>query len=162
MTVGGADLPSWPELPQLLKDLLNDIEAETEDDSRHPRPWELASLPDALHPVVWQWLPQAVAWINRCYAWQPEVVIPPCWREHPHLALELAVLAFGRELAYRSTKTQDPSEWHNDLQAMQTRMVAAVGAIALTECQKGTHRERPAAYELEHYERCTALAHGAI
>lgn len=155
MTAPGSQISRWPALPPPLKDLLDAIEAETEDDPRHPRPWDLALLPDELREVVWEWLPQAVAWINECYAWQPETVLPPCWREHPHLVLELAILAFGRELAYRSTRTQEPSQWHDDLQAVQNRMSAALGTVGLTECQRGLHADRPAAYELERYGRCT-------
>lgn len=158
MTKPSREIPRWPALPPALAILLDAIEAETDDEPRSPRPWDVASLPDELQEAGWAWLTQAVTWVNECYAWQPETVIPPCWREHPHLVLELAVLSFGRELAYRSTKTQEPSEWHNDLQAVQGRMVAAVGASDLTECQKGTHRERPSAFELERYGRCTSEA----
>lgn len=151
MTAPDSHISRWPALPSVLQDLLSDIEAETEDDPRHARPWDLASLPDELREPVWEWLTKAVRWINGCYAWQPETVIPPCWRQHPHLALDLAVLAFGRELAYRSTKALEPGEWHDSLQTVQTRMVAAIGAVDLTECQKGGHRERPAAYALERH-----------
>jgi hypothetical protein len=149
VTVPVGSVPRWPTLPPALKDLLSSIEGETEDVARHPRPWDLASLPDAYREVVWAWLSEAVTWLNASYAWQPETVIPPCWREHPHLALELAVLAFGRELAYRSTRTREPGEWHDDLSEGWKRMVAAVGELEMTECQRGTHRDRPAAYELE-------------
>jgi hypothetical protein len=148
-------IPRWPALPPVLRDLLADIEAETEDKPRHPRPWDLASLPDAFRDAVWDWLPQAVSWINECYPWQPEVVIPPCWREHPHLALELAVLAFGRELAYRAAGTPEPRQWHDDLHEFHKRMIAAVGTLGLTECQKGSHAVRPAAYQLERYRSWT-------
>lgn len=154
MTASGSQIPRWPALPPTLKDLLNDIEAETEDDPRHPRPWDLAALPDDLQHVVWEWLPKAVAWVNECYAWQPETVIPPCWREHPHLALELAVLVFGRELAYRSTHTRELSQWHDELHATQGRMNSALGPAGLTDCQRGLHASRPAAYELESYALC--------
>ncbi|WP_156869639.1 hypothetical protein [Sporichthya polymorpha] len=151
MSDSHTSVPRWPALPPTLRDLLGKIEAETEDDLRHPRPWDLASLPDELHASVWGWLAQAVAWINECYAWQPETVIPPCWREHPHLALELAVLAFGREIAHRSSGTQEPAQWHQDLHDFHSRMAAALGAIGLQECQRGIHGERPARYELERY-----------
>ncbi len=150
MTARAIHLPLWPTLPPRLEALLTAIESEIEDGPRHPRPWNLAALPDELREMVWDWLPRAVEWINQSYAWQPDTVIPPCWREHSHLVLELVVLAFGHELAARSTDTRELTQWHDDLRALQERMAQALGP-GLTECQRGSHAPRPSSYELDRY-----------
>ncbi|MGQ0843489.1 MAG: hypothetical protein ACT4QF_05090 [Sporichthyaceae bacterium] len=148
-----APIPEWPELSPDLESLLLNIEAEQETGPRHPRPWDLAALPESLREPTWTWLEAAVRWINLCGGWQPTTVVPPCWARHPHLALELAVLAFGREIAARTTLPDHLRDWHVDLQAFQVRMADALGETALKDCQRGKHGDRPSAYELESYEQ---------
>lgn len=153
MTVETSALPAWPALPMKLDALLVDIEAEGETDPRHPRPWDLAVLPEPLREPTWQWLGEAVRWMNLCGAWQPDAVIPPCWRRHPHLALELAVLAFGRELAARAPVPDELRDWHDQLHEFHGRMVDALGESGLKDCQRGRHGDRPSTYELDQYEQ---------
>ncbi len=120
VTVGA--VPPWPALPDELAALLADIAAEEEDQPPYPRPWELGSLPEDLREPTWAWLHAAVTWINSCYGWKAETVIPACWPQHPHLALDLAVLAFTRELAARMTIPRDLRYWHSDLYTFHAQM----------------------------------------
>ncbi len=152
MAVKIGAVPVWPELPDELRDLLTDIAAEAEDQAPHVRPWELGSLPEPLREPTWAWLDSAVSWINHCYGWKAETVIPACWQQHPHLALDFAVLAFAREFAARSTLTRELRYWHDDLQGFYLRMREAIGETGLKDCQRGKHGERPSSYELEAYQ----------
>jgi hypothetical protein len=146
-----AAITPWPELPEELSVLLDEIEGEAETGGRHPRPWDVAGLKPKLAEMVWSWLPDAVAWINDHHAWQPEVVIPPCWPQHPDLVLELAVLAFSREAAVRTTVPRELKVWHDDLREFQTHMRESAGEIPLRDCRRGEHVERPSDHELSSF-----------
>lgn len=153
MTSDTVLVPAWPMLPNTLDGLLIDIKDEEATGPPHPRPWDLAALPDPLRETTWEWLDGAVRWINLCFGWQPHAVIPPCWRRHLHLAIEIAVLAFGRELARRTAVPDQLRGWHEQLHAFHVRMAEGMGESGLADCQRGRHGDRPSAYELEQYER---------
>jgi hypothetical protein len=127
----------------MLSALLDWIEAEREDEPRHPRPWDLANLPDHLEPPVWQWLGEAVEWLEACHGWQPERAVPRCWAKHPHLAVELAALLFAREIAFRCSSPAELLSWHADLDQFLRKMPETVGATSLRDCHRNKHR-RPA------------------
>jgi hypothetical protein len=149
VTVGA--LPVWPELPDVVRELLSDIEREGDDDPLHFRPWDLAGLPTHLQEPVWAWLEEVVVWVNATYAYAPDNVTPPCWQQHPHLAMDLAVLAFAREFAYRTTVTTYPDRWQDQLAAYWQRMRLALPETFLKDCQRGKHGERPSQYEVDAY-----------
>ena len=152
--VRAIDVPEWPDLPELVLELLQDIESERDDEPAGVRPWDLAHLPEEAREPVGQWLHDVARWLNRSYAWQAETVIPPCWPQHPHIALDLAVLAFGRLLTYQSATTTHPARWHDDLQAFYHRMGLALGTGA-GDCRAGRHEARPAAVDIATYEHLT-------
>lgn len=143
-------VPAWPDLPAMVQELLADIESEDGEQAPGVRPWDLALLPEEAREPVSEWLHDVVVWLNNTYAWQPRTIIPPCWHRHPHLAMELAVIAFGRLLAYQTQTTTHPSRWHDDLQTFYQRLETALGDGA-SDCRGGRHRGSPAALDLALY-----------
>lgn len=156
-----ADVVAWPEFPDIVRELLSAVDQEADEEEVDPdavralRPWDLARLPSPALEETVRWLHQVARWLNVSYAWRPEQVIPPCWRKHPPLAHDLAVLAFGRYLAYETSTTAHPSRWHDDLGAFQARMLFALGENA-RDCRKGAHCERQSVTELATFERVSA------
>lgn len=154
MTVKIGAVPAWPELPPALLQMLAVIEEEAEEEPPSPRPWELGGLPSEVVEPSWAWLDQVVSWLNFCFGWQAEAVIPSCWQQHPDLALEVAVLAYARVFAVQMTRPRDLRYWHDDLHAFYARMTRSLGDTGLKDCQRNKHpNDRPGAYELEAYER---------
>lgn len=158
MTVVVGAIEPWPPLPVDLAALLDHIAAEDETSPRNVRPWDLSRLPQRLVDPVWGWLEDVVQWINRHHAWQPQHVIPPCWPQHPNVALELAVLAFARQIALRAVVPTDLEQWHRDLAAFHLRLAQSIGEVTLRECQRGRHNGRPSTYELDVYSRPPTVA----
>ena len=79
-----------------------------------PRPWIPATCPPLLRKVIWQWLDDVAAWLNHEYCWPAKRTIPPCWAQHPHIAHELAVLAFLRNTAEAADSPAPLEEWHRN------------------------------------------------
>lgn len=99
-----------------------------------PRPWVPSSCPTRLRYAVWTWLDHVAAWYNHQYAWRPDVAIPACWPAHPHLAHELAVLAFLRLEAESATSPGALEEWHRHSRPMfVSRMRDQLGPQACTK-----------------------------
>lgn len=83
------------------------------DPSQLPRPWEPATCRDPLlRAELWAWLDDVVTWFNHTYTWDPTGLIPPCWPQHPHLAVEIAVLADQRRRAGISLSSDLYEDWH--------------------------------------------------
>jgi hypothetical protein len=162
MTVAAPTIRRWPKLPEMLAVQLAGMAKEPENGPYHSRPWDLAGLPANLVEPVWTWLGEVVSWLNEHHAWQPETVIPRCWQLHPHIALELATLAFGRLVAVQSKQPHDLFEWHTDLATFYTRMLAATGENGLKDCQRGKHSDRPSSYELAIYREQAADASSPV
>lgn len=107
------------------------------------RPWDPASCPAGLREAVWNWCDKVAGWLNHEYAWRPAQMIPPCWPHHPHIARELAVLAFCRWAAEESTGPEAVEEWHRYAYPMFCdRMTSRLGE---STCRTGTHIDWPAA-----------------
>jgi len=107
-----------------------------------PRPWEPTTCPADLRESVWDWCDQVAGWLNHDYAWRPTQTIPPCWPHHPHLARELAVLAFLRHAAEEATSPALMEEWHRyTLPLFIDRMGNRLGESG---CRTGKHVDWPA------------------
>jgi hypothetical protein len=150
-----AQIEPWPKLPEKVALALALVDSEEPGSVHYPRPWDLSRLENPLADHVWRWLEQVVQWLNVHCAWKPEDVIPPCWSQHPHLALELAVLAFDRQHAIRSQIPAELHQWHLDLAAFHVRTRDAIGETSLKDCQRRNHSERPSNYELALYAQAS-------
>ena len=82
--------------------------------SQLPRPWDIATCTDPdLRAAVWHWYTDVVTWFNHEYVWDPNAgMIPPCWRQHPHLIHDIGVLADQRRLVALATNSNSLEEWH--------------------------------------------------
>lgn len=107
-----------------------------------PRPWDPATCPTELREDVWGWCDDVAAWINHEYAWRPAQMIPPCWPHHPHIARELAVLAFLRWTAEASTGPEAVEDWHR--YAFPTFCDRMLSRLGESTCRTGEHGVWPA------------------
>ena len=135
----------FPEFPASIATYLAE-RATDEELASTPSPWDIGNLPEPLASVVLRWIDNVCRWLNSTYAWQPNHVIPPCWREHGQLAYEVAALSFSRVDAYLGAGTA--VVWHEQLDRFFTRMNSALGKGA-DQCRVGRHEPRPARYQLE-------------
>ncbi|MGW6235296.1 type IV secretory system conjugative DNA transfer family protein [Streptomyces sp. NPDC055094] len=110
-----------------------------------PSPWDLGSLPAELIAPLPAWLDSVCRWLNWTYAWQPQDVIPPCWKKHEGLGYEIAALAFARTDAYVDGSTA--VIWHEQYDRFLTRMTKTLGKSG-DECRVGRHEDRPARFQL--------------
>lgn len=110
-----------------------------------PPPWDLGALPEELSNPVLDWLDEVCRWLNTTYAWQPQHVIPPCWKDHQGLAYGVAAFAFARSDAY--AEAGSTIVWHEQYDRFLTRMNASLGKAG-AECRVGRHDARPARYQL--------------
>lgn len=105
------------------------------------RPWDPATCSPHVRRELWPWLDDVAAWLNRTYAWQTAHAIPSCWPAHPHLVLELAVLACLRVAAADATGPHALEEWHRyALPGFGQRMSERLGI----GCPPGRHVDWPA------------------
>jgi hypothetical protein len=77
-------------------------------------PWVWDELPDDAVRERWRALVAWVQWLEDAY--QPWVVLPPCWPEHEGLRHELALFWYWH--AWLTTTATDPVagvRWHADL-----------------------------------------------
>ena len=106
------------------------------------RPWEPASCTSELGADVWRWCDEVVGWINHEFAWRPAALVPSCWRQHPHLARELPVLAVLRWQAESAAVPEPMEEWNRyAFPLFGDRMVERLGE---TTCRTGRHQDWPA------------------
>jgi hypothetical protein len=107
-----------------------------------PRPWEPASCPDQLREPLWEWCDQVAVWLNTDYAWRPAQLVPSCWPRHPHIARELAVLAFLRWQAEEATGPHLVEDWQRYSYPMFCERMAS--RLGDSGCRTGTHQNWPA------------------
>lgn len=106
------------------------------------RPWEPAGCNSELSASVWNWCDDVAVWINHEYAWRPAQMIPACWRQHPHIARELPVLAVLRWQAESAAAPELVEEWNRYAFPMFCdRMVERLGE---STCRTGRHQGWPA------------------
>ncbi|WP_253010730.1 hypothetical protein [Klenkia sp. PcliD-1-E] len=106
------------------------------------RPWEPASCTAELAAEIWAWCEDVVLWINHEFAWRPAQLVPSCWRDHPHIARELPVLAVLRWRAEASASPQPTEEWNRyAFPTFSDRMLDRLGE---TTCRSGRHQDWPA------------------
>ncbi|MFF4500360.1 hypothetical protein [Streptomyces sp. NPDC001401] len=134
----------FPEPPALILEYIAERSAE-ESVVDGPAPWDLGALPAELIAPMPAWLDSACRWLNWAYAWQPQDVIPPCWRKHEGLGYEIAALAFARTDAYADAGST--VIWHEQYDRFLTRMNKALGKAG-DECRVGRHEDRPARFQL--------------
>jgi len=104
-----------------------------------PRPWNPSSCGNPrLQAQLGEWLHQVAVWLNRDLCWQPADMVPGCWRQHPALVHELALLADRRRAAKAALTSDSMEEWHRStLPAFLARVRADAAG-----CVTG-HREWP-------------------
>ncbi|MFI5803361.1 hypothetical protein [Streptomyces sp. NPDC051561] len=134
----------FPEVPATIATYLAE-RATDEELEGAPPPWDIGTLPDALAGTVLQWLDDVCRWLNWTYAWQPNHVIPPCWREHQQLGYEIAALTFARGDAYLNAGTA--VLWHEQYERFAARMDKSLGKSA-EQCRTGRHEPRPSRFQL--------------
>lgn len=106
------------------------------------RPWEPASCTAELAEELWAWCDDVVLWLNHEFAWRPAQLIPACWREHPHIARELPVLAVLRWQAEASAAPEQAEEWNR--YAFPTFCDRMVDRLGESTCLTGRHTPWPA------------------
>ncbi|WP_424212698.1 hypothetical protein ACN20G_11800 [Streptomyces sp. BI20] len=131
--------PALPDLPVVVAEYL--VKLATKEGVGSP-PWEFGGLPASARAGVLEWLDGVARWLNHAYAWQPEQVIPPCWAQHPGLALDLAGLAFAR-LDLAREPAGSAVVWHERYERALTRWNTALGRSG-NDCRAGQHEHRPA------------------
>jgi hypothetical protein len=108
-----------------------------------PRPWDPPSCPEPLRSDLWDWLDWVALWINEEHCWRVDRLIPNCWREHPHIAHELATVACLRITASYGFTPDPLEEWHRYVvPGLLERLSQRVGATA---CAPGRHTPHPGA-----------------
>lgn len=141
--------PPPPALVLGALELLADVDRRG---ARHPasddfsgdleRPWEPASCTGELGASIWGWCNDAAAWVNHEFAWRPAHMLPACWREHPHIARELPVLAVLRWRAETATAPEQVEEWNR--YALPTFLDRMVDRLGESTCRTGRHQVWPA------------------
>lgn len=77
-----------------------------------PRPWDPPTCPSETQRYLWRWLDQVALWINDEHTWRLDRIIPICWKEHPHIAHELATVACLRVNASYAYVPDPLEDWH--------------------------------------------------
>ena len=114
---------AFPEPGELVLLAYRDLEAAAAADQEQarllgpvnalPRPWNPASCANSrLQEELGEWLDRVVGWVNRELCWQPADMVPCCWRQHPPLVRELALLADRRWVAEAALTSDLVEEWH--------------------------------------------------
>ena len=143
----------FPAPPPLIIGLLDDLRLaaerppETREEQRWlaalPRPWDPPTCPQALQEQLWRWLDEVASWVNEEHTWRVDRLVPICWREHPHIAHELATVACQRHNAAYAVTPNLLEDWHKyTLPLFLDRIAQRVGA---TGCPPGGHQTCPAA-----------------
>ncbi|MGW4503653.1 hypothetical protein ACWENO_03345 [Streptomyces sp. NPDC004436] len=144
MTNPLARFEPFPEPPALILEYIAERSAE-ESVVDGPPPWDLGALSAELIEPMPSWLDAVCRWLNQSYAWQPQDVIPPCWKEHEGLGYEIAALAFARDDACADAGST--IVWHEQYDRFLSRMNKALGKAG-DECRLGRHDARPARFQL--------------
>ncbi|MFE0582314.1 hypothetical protein [Streptomyces sp. NPDC058874] len=144
MTNPLAQFQPFPEAPALILEYIAERSAE-ESVVDGPPPWDLGALSAELIEPMPAWLDAVCRWLNETYAWQPQDVIPPCWKKHEGLGYEIAALAFARDDAYADAGST--VVWHEQYDRFVSRMNKVLGKAG-DECRLGRHEDRPARFQL--------------
>ena len=118
------------------------------------RPWQPFTCKPAVRQQLWQWLDEVVVWVNHEYGWGVDLLIPPCWPAHPHIAHELAVLADQRRSAAKAVFSDPLEEWHRyALPLFLDRMVARLGGRCVNKHDDWPAAPRHRAYDSDQNRR---------
>src|SRR5215207_5477137 len=116
-----------------------------------PRPWNLASCANPrLLAELGEWLDQVTVWVNRELCWQPADMVPCCWRQHPPLVRELALLADRRWMAEAALTSDRVEEWHRSTLPAFLARVRADGTRCVTGHRDWPGRARDARHPIRH------------
>ncbi|WP_435613556.1 hypothetical protein [Streptomyces sp. bgisy159] len=129
--------------PEPLGLITNYIAAQSAEELDGPPPWDIGALSAELLARLHDWLDEVCRWLNQTYAWQPQHVIPPCWKEHDHLPYEIAAFAFVRLDACNDGGSM--IVWHEQYDRFVTRMNNALGKSG-DDCRMGKHDASPARF----------------
>ena len=152
---------AFPEPGELLLLAYRDLEVAATGDQEQvrllgavgalPRPWNPASCAKPrLQEELSEWLERVAEWVNRELCWQPADIVPNCWRQHPPLLRELALLA-GRRWAAETALTSDPmEEWHRSTLPAFLARVRADGTRCVTGHRDWPGRARDARHPIRH------------
>lgn len=125
---------------------------EVRDMVRLPRPWDPSSCPVALQIRVWSWLDVVAAWINEQHLWAlTRPGIPECWPVHPHIAHDLAAVAFARVTAGYAVTPTPLVDWH---QYTLPGFLDRVAERMPDGCVPGRHAPSPRAGRNESFREC--------
>ena len=153
---GDLRVTPFPEPPHLVRLTYQDLEFAVQGGAQArllgsqaalPRPWNPSSCTNPrLQAELVEWLDRMVTWLNHDLCWQPADMVPSCWRQHPPLVRELALLADRRWTA-EAALTSDPlGEWHHTCLPAFLDRVRADAASCVT-----SHRDWPGrARQLRH------------
>ena len=152
---------AFPEPPPLIVGVMDDlrIAAERPPETREelrwlaemPRPWDPPTCPASLQEQLWGWLDEVVAWINEEHTWRVDRLIPICWKEHPHIAHEVATVACLRFNATYAITPDALEDWHKYTLPMLLDRIAQ--RIGTTGCPPGKHQPNPGATRHEQHRR---------
>ena len=144
-----AMVTAFPEPGELIRLAYRDLEVAATGDQEQvrllgavdalPRPWNPASCANArLLAELGEWLDRVVEWVNRELCWQPADMVPCCWRQHPPLVRELALLADRRWAAEAALTSDLVEQWHRSTLPAFLAQVRADAAACVTG-----HRDWP-------------------
>jgi hypothetical protein len=104
-------------------------------------PWTWAALTPTEQAALARLIDVWVQAYNRVHAITPNELIPPCWRQHPALAAELAVQLWVWYFAHLDRKTtplQAGEYYLRHLPAFRSRIDRLLG-VSPGECRRGEH-----------------------
>jgi hypothetical protein len=123
---------------ELLLTLYN--AADSEDQPRRP-PWTWSALNRDERAALARMIDVWVDTYNHIHATTPTDLIPPCWRQHPALATELAVqlwLWYTAHIHPQTTPLIAGDYYLRHLPGFRTRLDHTLGASP-PECRQGQH-----------------------
>lgn len=104
-------------------------------------PWTWIALTDPDRDALAEFAAHWVDHHNRIYAVAEDQLIPPCWRQHPRLAVELAVMAWMWYSAHHDPTgiVERAGEFYlRHLPGFHSRLPALLGRSP-SECGEGQH-----------------------
>jgi hypothetical protein len=121
--------------------LLVDLYAAPTDSNPPRRPWSWVALTRTEQTALARMIDVWVHSYNQVYAITPAELIPPCWRQHPALAAELAVqlwLWYFAHLDRKATPMIAGEYYLRHLPGFRTRLDRLLG-ISPGECRRDEH-----------------------
>jgi hypothetical protein len=116
-----------------------------------PRPWDPPSSPPSMQESLWRWLDEVAAWINEEHTWRVDRLVPMCWKQHPHIAHELATVACLRVNAMYAVTPDALEDWYKyTLPPFLDRIAQRIGSGG---CPPARHQPCPGAARHERHRQ---------